>query len=185
MDFTDNVVTEEELSRNERSDFQKDIDEIFELVFKDKEYVAKHRLLLTQAIKWKKQSKNPGVLRRGYELEQALGWQRLGKQRRTVQPTQLHDEFIKECVDKSTELQSDVFICYSPTEYDFVNKLNIELEDQGKVTWFEREFIPPDADCEKDIFDAIDKADNFLMVLTPETATSPAFQRELERAQAA
>ncbi|WP_291728139.1 toll/interleukin-1 receptor domain-containing protein [Bernardetia sp.] len=182
IDFTDNRE-DISLSKNEKTDFEKDIDELLEILDKDKEYIQRHKILLTQALKWERQDKNPSMLLRGHNLDQAKIWLKIGQKRENNQPLQIHEDFIKESESKSVSEQIDVFISYSRTDGDIARKINENLQIAGKTTWFDQESIASGADFQKEIYQGIENADNIVFILSPESILSPYCADEVEYAQ--
>ena len=182
IDLTDNKE-DISLSKNEKTDFEKDIDELLEILDKDKEYIQRHKSLLTQALKWQRQDKNPSMLLRGHNLDQAKIWLKIGQKRETQLPLPIHEEFIKESQAKSSSERTDVFVSYSRTDGDIARKLNESLQIAGKTTWFDQESIASGADFQKEIYEGIQNADNIVFILSPESILSPYCADEVEYAQ--
>lgn len=68
----------------------------------------------------------------------------------------------------------DVFVSYGRADSRaFAAKLNQRLSEAGLKVWFDFEDIPLGVDYQKQIDDAIDKADNFLFVISPHSVNSP------------
>ena len=182
IDFTDNIENTA-LSKNEKTDFEHDIDELLKILEIDNEYLQRHKVLLTQALKWQRQEKNPSMLLRGQNLEQAKIWLKIGEKRDTNIPLPIHEEFIKESQAKSSSERTDVFVSYSRTDGDIARKLNENLQIAGKTTWFDQESIASGADFQKEIYEGIQNADNIIFILSPESILSPYCADEVEFAQ--
>ncbi|WP_375561106.1 TIR domain-containing protein [Bernardetia sp. OM2101] len=182
IDLTDNRegIT---LSKNEKTDFEKDIDELLAILDNDKEYIERHKILLTQALKWERQDKNSSMLLRGHNLEQAKIWLKIGQKRETQLPLSIHENFIKESQAKSSSERTDVFVSYSRTDGDIARKLNESLQIAGKTTWFDQESIASGADFQTEIYEGIQNADNIVFILSPESILSPYCADEVEYAQ--
>ena len=77
----------------------------------------------------------------------------------------------------------DIFISYGRADsYHFAQKLNDCLVAEGLTVWFDFDDIPLGVDYQKQIDDGIDKADNFLFVISPHSVNSPYCGLEVERA---
>lgn len=77
----------------------------------------------------------------------------------------------------------DIFISYGRADsYHFAKKLNDCLVAEGLTVWFDFDDIPLGVDYQKQIDDGIDKADNFLFVISPHSVNSPYCALEVERA---
>lgn len=182
IDFADNVKEVAD-SKNDKSDFDKDIDELLRILETDNEYLQRHKILLTQALKWQRQDKNPSMLLRGHNLEQAKIWLKIGQKRHINFPLPIHEEFIKESQAKSSSERTDVFVSYSRTDGDIARRLNESLQITGKTTWFDQESIASGADFQKEIYQGIQNADNIIFILSPESILSPYCADEVEYAQ--
>jgi len=68
----------------------------------------------------------------------------------------------------------DVFISYGRADSrDFAAQLNQRLIAAGLEVWFDFDDIPLGVDYQKQIDDAIDKADNFLFIISPMRSIRP------------
>ncbi len=163
--------------------FVEAIESLLVEISRDKRYYEQHKMFLVQALRWERQNRNQSILLRGYNLDQAKTWLKLGKQHPLNTPTKLHAEFIDESDAKSTQLSTEVFVSYSRTDADFARKLNQELQFHGKTTWFDQESIASGADFQKEIYKGIEGADNFMFILSPQAVNSPYCADEVEYAQ--
>lgn len=163
--------------------YAKALEQLLVEINEEKRYYEQHKTFLVQALKWEQQNQNQSILLRGYNLEQAKTWLKLGKQRSTQKPTELHELFISESDAKSTQLNTEVFVSYSRTDGDFARRLNSELQLNGKTTWFDQDSIASGADFQKEIYKGIETADNFLFVISPQAINSPYCTDEVEYAQ--
>jgi len=77
---------------------------------------------------------------------------------------------------------ADVFISYSRKDQDFVRQLHEALAGQGRDTWVDWEGIPPTAEWMKEIHAAIEAADTFVFVISPDSAASEVCKLEVEHA---
>jgi WD40 repeat protein len=78
---------------------------------------------------------------------------------------------------------SDVFISYSRLDKDFVGKLRDGLAEQEQDVWIDWESIPPSQAWWNEIQKGIAKANNFVVVLSPNSMASPICQMEIEYAR--
>jgi WD40 repeat protein len=77
----------------------------------------------------------------------------------------------------------DVFISYGRADSkEFAKKLHDQLTASHLNVWFDFENIPPGVDYQKQIDDGIDKADNFLFIISPHAVNSSYCQLEIELA---
>jgi len=77
---------------------------------------------------------------------------------------------------------SDVFVSYSRKDASSVRRLHDALERAGKEAWVDWQGIAPTADWMAEIYRAIEDADTFLFVLSPESVASEVCVRELAHA---
>ncbi|MEM9504102.1 MAG: TIR domain-containing protein, partial [Cyanobacteria bacterium P01_E01_bin.43] len=148
----------------------------------DAAYFNEHKVLLTQALKWERQQRNPSVLLRGYNLRHAETWLKVAQTRDRHQPTTLQTEFLQESLRQPPAPSLDVFISYSRVDSDFARRLNDRLQMQGKLTWFDQESIASGADFQQEIYRGIETSDHFLFILSPEAVNSPYCADEVEYA---
>lgn len=79
---------------------------------------------------------------------------------------------------------TDVFISYSRRNEAFVRRLREALGAEGKDVWLDKEDIGPAVEWRRDIELAIEGADIFAFVITPDSLVSEHCRRELEHAVA-
>lgn len=173
-----------DLTDNEREeDYTLDESQLLRILKTDEQYYQTHKILLTQALKWDQQHRNPSILLRGYNLRQADTWLKTAKTRPLHQPTDLQVEFITESLRQPPAESLDVFVSYSRADSDFARQLNENLQTYGKLTWFDQESIAnASADFEQEIYRGIEVSDNFLFILSPQSVQSPYCTSEVEYA---
>lgn len=79
---------------------------------------------------------------------------------------------------------SDVMISYSRKDVDFVRSLHQRLATQGRDVWVDFEDIPKTADWWNEIKGGIDAANNFVFVISPDSAVSEVCGWEVQHAAA-
>ena len=77
---------------------------------------------------------------------------------------------------------TSVFISYSRTDQPFVRKLFDALAAAGRDAWVDWEGIPPGAEWLKEIYGAIDSADTFIFILSPDSVASEVCGMEVTHA---
>ena len=77
---------------------------------------------------------------------------------------------------------ANVFISYSRRDESFVRRMHEALKARGLDSWVDWEDIPPVADWLQEIYAAIEAADTFVAVLSPDSALSETCKLEVERA---
>ena len=165
IDLTDNSLTAD--------GYQQDANNLLRILRQDAAYYNEHKILLTKALKWDRQQRNPCILLRGYELQHALAWLKLTTQYPAHGPIPLQVEFIAESERQPSGLSVDVFVSYSRTDADFARQLNDGLQRQGKRTWFDQESIASGADFKQEIYRGIEASDHVLFILSPSSVKSP------------
>src|SRR5215207_3754330 len=77
---------------------------------------------------------------------------------------------------------ADVFISYAREDQDFVRELQDALEEHNRKTWIDWKDIPLTAKWKEEVFSAIDQADSFAAVISPDFIVSKPCQEELDHA---
>jgi WD40 repeat protein len=173
IDLTDNV---------KEDDYLLDESQLLKIFHEDAAYYNEHKILLTKALKWKRQHENPSILLRGYNLRSAQTWLKVAHKRTQHPPIPLQEEFITESLRQPPAESLDVFVSYSRADADFARKLNDTLQIQGKTTWFDQESIASGSDFQQEIYRGIKVCDNFLFILSPRSVNSPYCADEVEYA---
>ena len=173
IDLTDNET---------EADFLKDEDNLLRVLKQEAAYFNEHKVLLTKALKWERQQRNPCILLQGYELQHALAWRDLAQTKEAYGLTEIQRAFIEASKSQTAAVSPDVFISYSRADSDFARKLNNALQQQRKRTWFDQESIASGADFQQEIYKGIETANFFLFVLSPRAVKSPYCADEVEYA---
>jgi hypothetical protein len=79
---------------------------------------------------------------------------------------------------------ADIFISYSRKDKDFVHRLDESLKSRGREAWVDWEDIRPTEEWMQAIYAAIEGADTFVFVLTPDSVASDVCGREIAHAAA-
>jgi WD40 repeat protein len=79
---------------------------------------------------------------------------------------------------------ADVFISYSRKDKDFVRRLDEALKSRKREAWVDWEGIRPTEEFMQAIYRAIEAADTFIFVLTPDSVASAVCGREVAHAVA-
>jgi WD40 repeat protein len=77
---------------------------------------------------------------------------------------------------------ADVFISYAREDQHFVRRLQDALEEHNRNTWIDWKDIPLTAKWKEEVFSAIDNADSFAAVISPDFIVSKPCQEELDHA---
>lgn len=67
---------------------------------------------------------------------------------------------------------AEVFISYARTDQGFARDLNTALQKLQRDTWIDWSSIPDSAQWRAEIFAAIEAADNFLFIISPDSLRS-------------
>jgi hypothetical protein len=78
----------------------------------------------------------------------------------------------------------EIFISYSRKDKDFVHRLDESLKSRGREVWVDWEDIRPTEDFMQAIYSAIEGADAFVFVLSPDSIASVVCGREIAHAVA-
>jgi tetratricopeptide (TPR) repeat protein len=78
---------------------------------------------------------------------------------------------------------SDVFISYSRLDKEFVSQLREALINQAQDVWIDWEDIPPSQSWWNEIQKGIAKANNFVLIMSPNSLSSPICHMEIEYAR--
>ncbi len=169
IDMTDSAAG---TSPEER--LQRGLAELIRILRQDATYFEDHKILLSKALKWERQRRNPCLLLRGYNLRYAETWLKIAQQRSQHPAVALQQTFIEESLRQPPGLALDVFVSYSRKDSDFARKLNEILQIQGKTTWFDQESIAAGtADFQQEIYRGIESSSHFLFVISPNAVNSP------------
>ncbi|MEM9093333.1 MAG: CHASE2 domain-containing protein, partial [Cyanobacteria bacterium P01_F01_bin.53] len=163
IDLTDNLAEE---------DYTADEDKLLETLKRDAPYHWEHKELLVKALKWARQEDNPSILLRHHSLRHYTAWLKLAQQRKAHGPTQLQKDFVEASTQQPPDVTVDVFIASSSADIDFARKLNETLQIQGQSTWFEQESLLTAADSSQEITNSIAASENFVFLLSPDSAAS-------------
>jgi len=90
---------------------------------------------------------------------------------------------IGETVDSSSVQARDdydVFIFYSRKDGEFVHQLWEAFKQHNKKPWLDQDNIPLTAKWREEIREGIEKADNFVFIISPDSVTSNACREEIE-----
>lgn len=77
---------------------------------------------------------------------------------------------------------SDVFISYSRKDAEFVRRLHVALAKADRNVWVDWEDIPPTAEWLREINSAIETANSFAFVITPDSVASAICMKEVAHA---
>jgi WD40 repeat protein len=76
----------------------------------------------------------------------------------------------------------DVFVSYARADTAFARRLHAMLRGQGREPWIDRDDIPPTAEWLAEIYAAIEQANSFVFVISPDSCSSDVCLLEVEHA---
>jgi TIR domain len=79
---------------------------------------------------------------------------------------------------------AEVFISYARKDRGFVRDLHVALQKVNRDTWIDWRSIPESAKWRAEIFAAIEAADNFLFIISPDSLRSSMCKQEVAHAVA-
>lgn len=157
---------------------------LFKILKTNSEYHNTHKEILVKARKWESRGREDTYLLRGAELKRCETWFNIEHSaKEDYPPTELQNEFILFSLSKKGQLKTDVFISYSRKDSDFARKINERLQSEGITTWLDLENLAKGQDFEKAILEGIEKSDNFLFIMTPNSLTSAFCEEEIKKAR--
>jgi hypothetical protein len=77
---------------------------------------------------------------------------------------------------------ADTFISYSGKDRDFVRKLHDALAKLNRDAWIDWQDIPLTAEWLREIYAGIEAADNFVLVISPDSVGSAICEKEIAHA---
>ncbi|MFM6158541.1 MAG: TIR domain-containing protein, partial [Sphaerospermopsis kisseleviana] len=173
IDFTDQTAENKE-SIN--------ADKLINILHQDEGYYHQYKLVLTKALKWERQKRNPSILVRNNDLRNAEAWLKVAKQHQQQSSLPIQEQFIAESLKQPPNAALDVFVSYSNADADFARKLNETLQIQNKTTWFDQESIISGSDFSEELYKGIEFSNNFLFIISPNSISSPYCATEVEYA---
>jgi CHASE2 domain-containing sensor protein len=150
----------------------------------DAAYYRDHKRLLVQALKWQRQRYNPSVLLHGAERRYYEGWIKAARTRSLYPPIEIQETFVTESLSQTSTQTLDVFLIADSEDLDFTRRLHNTLQLQGKSTWFNQISHPVagnDLTADKQ---AIESAQNCLVILSVQTLANPDCMAQIDYAQA-
>ncbi len=174
IDLTDNV---------EDADYLEDEAALLKALSEEADYVGAHKRLLVRTLKWERQLKNPSILLQGQALKQANAWLQVAQTRQQYQPLPIQTEFVEASLNQPEDVRLSVFLSSDSRDLTFARKLHETLQLQGEQTWFESDPADLGADYALQVRSAIERAENFIVVVSQDGLASPSVLDELNIAE--
>jgi CHASE2 domain-containing sensor protein len=165
--------------------------QLINALHQDAAYFRDHKRLLVQALKWERQRQNPSVLLRGSERRYYDGWIKAAQSRSLYAPLPIQNAFVAESLAQPDTQTLDVFLIADPEDLDFSRRLHHTLQVHGKSVWLSQDghWGHPDSptagptDALADAREALESADNVVVVLSPHLAQNTACCAQINDAQ--
>lgn len=171
-------------ARKEKTKWEIAIELLVQQILRDKSYFQTHKELLIRGLKWKANENSNSFLLRGNDLYLAQAWLKIGNTREQNKPLPIHSELINASIEKEGVLFTELFICFSISDADFVRRLNENLQISGKITWIDQQIETQDKEQEEKLFKEIDSSIYFIFIISPESVNSDFCNKQFDYAKA-
>lgn len=148
-------------------------------------YYQTYATLLEQAVFWNRNERDARNLLQGFDLVDAKRWVQGTNFGDLIPPTQLIKTYYNQSVKEEQYASLDsVFISYSREASEvYVRRLYSTLMQKKVNVWFDRERIRAGQDFREEIRVGIERAGNFIYVISPQSIESQYCQEELDTAK--
>ncbi|BAP55871.1 TIR domain-containing protein [Thioploca ingrica] len=161
------------------------VERMITVLDRHRSYVHQHTELLALALDWQQHQRATHYLIVGKERIAAEQWLlthfQAGEQP-PCQPNALQCEFICEARKNAENRLIDVFVCYDSQDRAIRDPIVQALSRYAITTWTHDQDIQKGTDFARAIEQGIENADNFLLLISPQSAVSEYVQRELAHA---
>ncbi|MEM9805034.1 MAG: TIR domain-containing protein [Cyanobacteria bacterium P01_D01_bin.56] len=166
-------------------DFQTSLKGLLEIFERQRDYVHRHTILLSQALAWQRHQRQAQYLLVGQNRIQAEQWlkQKFTVEQAPCQPTALQCEFICESIKNANGLMTDVFLSYSEKDREILDQVRQSLMREGFTTWINRTDIRASGDFQASINKGIEEASRMVYLVSPDSLDSKYCQQELDYAR--
>ncbi|MCP4713109.1 MAG: TIR domain-containing protein, partial [Planctomycetes bacterium] len=170
--------------REREDNFERSMQGLMELMRLHSDYVKLHTQLLANANEWQRHNKRIEYLLVGNERNDAEAWlnREFEKEQPPCQPSDIHAEYICESKKNGQNLMTDLFICYAQEDFEIREQIRVSLARYGITTWTHDKDIKKGVDYASAINEGIEKADNLLFFISPESVVSKYCLKELDYA---
>ena len=183
----DQIFWRQDKLDNGEIDFAAKFAELVSALRRHADYVELHTRILVAALHWQTQHKLRRDLLIGDERQNAVAWleKRFENESLPTSPTDLQCEYICESTVNANNLLTQVFISYAPPDHEFAFSLRqILLREHITVLW---DTHAPEVLAEyyrAEMLEDIEKADNFIYLLSPHSQQSKVCDEQLKHALA-
>ncbi len=169
------------------------IEKVLERLNRWKGYVDQHTAYLTKALAWHRAQRRSPLLLSADECDAARKWltTQLGD-RPPCKPTDLQAEFITESIKHAEGGMTQVFLSYAEDDGDGQGQIRQRsvreqvrnaLIRNGMTVWINQTDITTGTDFQEAINQGIEQADNFVLLMSPQSLASAFCQQEIRHAQ--
>ncbi|NER95013.1 MAG: TIR domain-containing protein [Symploca sp. SIO1B1] len=164
--------------------FDKSLADLIKLLSSHTDYVEQHTRFLVKALEWERQQKQTRYLLTGEQRQQATSWLKIGfkDEQPPCTPSDLHCEYITECIKNGNNLMTQVFLSYSDQDREIMEKIRNSLRRESITVWTNLTDIQTGEAFGEAINRGIEQADNLVYLLSPESINSTYCQQELDLA---
>lgn len=166
-------------------DFEASLAGLLATLDRQRGYVHQHTELLVKARDWEQHQRQSSYLLTAAELKAAEQWlhQRFRDEQPPCIPTDLHCEFITESLKAANDRFTQVFLSYSEEDMEVQEKIRRQLVRAGLTVWVNTQDIRTADDFQAAINQGIEKTDNIVLLLSPNSLASQYCQQELSYAR--
>ncbi|NER78789.1 MAG: TIR domain-containing protein, partial [Leptolyngbya sp. SIO1D8] len=165
------------------ADYLADEQDLLNVLKQDATYHWAHKLLLVKALKWERQLRNPSILLRGHALRLTEAWLNVARKQAFHPPLPIQEEFVQESLKQPSDVRLNVFVANNSKDLEFATKLSETLQIQGEQTWFEPDKTALGADYAAEMKEGIERAENFIFVVSHEALEDTTLLEELQIAE--
>ncbi|MEM8806053.1 MAG: TIR domain-containing protein [Cyanobacteria bacterium P01_G01_bin.38] len=163
-------------------DFEVGLAGLKSILARQQGYVRQHTLLLDRALEWQRHQRQPPYLLTGESLSEAKTWlnTRFREEQPPCLPTDLHCEFITESLKGADDQMTQIFVSYSEDDIKIQEKIRRRLVREGFTVWINTQDIQTAEDFQGAINRGIEKADNIVLLLSPNSLASKYCRQEID-----
>ncbi|MEK8016509.1 MAG: toll/interleukin-1 receptor domain-containing protein [Candidatus Parabeggiatoa sp.] len=164
--------------------FEDKFEDVLKALNRQWEYVEQHKRILVNAFKWQRHQKPTHYLLIGEERVQAETWLKhpFVQELPPCEPTDLHCEYICESTVNANNLMTQVFICYAIEDKAFMLKLQQKLMRHHITVWKGKADEQTRGDFQQKVQGYIEKADNVIYLISPNSLHSEIGTQQLDYA---
>jgi WD40 repeat protein len=157
---------------------------LVQIFHQDRSYVRYHTNLLIRALAWDRDRRQSHNLLVGQERELAEEWlrHRFRDSQPPCLPTDLHCEFITESCKHADNFMTQVFLSWAKEDRSDLEQIRTALTREGITLWVNQTDIKTGTDFQVEIRHGIERADQLIYLMSPDSIASPYCQEEIDYA---